>query len=148
MEDSPNVGHNVVEPLAPAPTTPVPDERTAIGEEESSEEMTPPKQQTSTRVIAEAEIDTFAKGVSAKVTAAIQTRAALVEEEETLKKHREELRKERKRVARELRNHAKVRRRLVSKAKNLSTQELVDVWHLREEMTSKASSSRQEGPGR
>ena len=148
MENSPNVGDVVVEPLAPAPTTPVPDERTPIGEEESSEEMTPPKQQTSTRVIAEAEIDTFAKGVSAKVTAAIQTRAALVEEAETLKKHREELRKERKRVARELRNHAKKRRRLVSKAKNLSTQELLDVWHMREEKAPKSTSSREEGPPR
>ena len=85
MENSPNVGDVVAEPLAPAPTTPVPDERTPIAEEDSSEEMTPPKQQTSTRVIAEAKIDTLAKGVSAKVTAAIQTRAALVEEEETLK---------------------------------------------------------------
>ena len=72
----------------------------------------------------------------------MQTRAARLEQEQSLKKHREELRKERKRVARELRNHAKKRRRLVSKAKNLSTQELVDVWHLREEMTPKASNSR------
>ena len=143
MEDSPNVGHNVVEPLAPAPTTPVRDEQ-SIAQEETSEEMTPPKQQTSTRVIADAKIDTLAKGVSAKVTAAFQTRAAIVEEEETLKKHRDELRKERKRVARELRNHAKRRRRLVSKAKNLSTQELLDVWHMREERAPKSTSSREE----
>ena len=137
----------MVEPLAPAPTTPVPDEH-SIAEEETSEEMTPPKQQTSTRVIADAKIDTLAKGVSAKVTAALRTRAAIVEEEESLKKHRDELRKERKRVARELRNHAKRRRRLVSKAKNLSTQELLDVWHMREERAPKSTSSREEAPPR
>ena len=138
MEDSQNVGLNVVEPLAPAPTTPIPDEQ-SIADGETSEEMTPPKAQTSTRVNSAAQIDTMAKGVSAKVTAALRTRAAIVEEEETLKKHRDELRKERKRVARELRNHAKRRRRLVSKAKNLSTQELLDVWHMREERAPKST---------
>ena len=148
MEMTADVSSVVVEPLGPAPNTPVPDDSQAIGAEQSSQEMTPAKDQTRKRVIAKAEMDSFAKGVSAKVTAAMQTRAARVEEEETLKQHREELRKERKRVARELRNHAKKRRRLVSKAKNLSTQELLDVWHMREEKAPKSTSSREEGPPR
>ena len=135
----------MLEAGATAPTTPVGEAPTAISDDEGAQLMTPPKDLKAKRVIAAAEIETFAKGVSAKVTAAMQTRAARLEQEESLKKHREELRKERKRVARELRNHAKRRRRRVRKANKLSTQELVDVWHLREEMAPKASSRRHEG---